>query len=546
MRYLFNTLLAFLAFTPPISAETICSCSPVSYTFRLNLEGTCDDNTVEGNPGIQSTDCTIVVDATNLVDPEFPNLEDILSGIPWISKRAIKKASKNRLNAQRTSRNGRSRIKSKIMETNGGEVRKLQSDEVPVSISSIQFIELNSEGNVINFDESFTDVDVTDGFAFTYQSVSSLLASDLVIEDQLEFVPDTAVVFIIGQNSDGNEVRGRFVVRFKNSCGSNNYTVLGGERFAWITYVSQTQWQTPNPLEILYSTTPFHSLLVFIKSDVDEASTTFCPAALDQPTSSPVLQGISPLPTSQPQRQPTREPTNKPTFPPTDVANPTPNPTSSPTPNLTNAPTTPPTIFVQPTYKPTMSPTRDPTRSPSRTPTRTPTRSPTRIPTPNPTKNPTRSPIPDIATVVPTEIPTYQPTTWFPTYFPTQTFPPTTWLPTSYGEGTETPTYYDENSMSMMSMDITHIVLPYFHVEGKSGKGMKWGKSGKNTKVSKSSGGKSAKPVNIVHIVTISQPHEEGSWSGVNDDDDEDSWDGGYEKPGVDVMTHSGKAGKRY
>mmetsp|Transcript_28821 Transcript_28821/g.57768 ORF Transcript_28821/g.57768 Transcript_28821/m.57768 type:complete len:518 (-) Transcript_28821:167-1720(-) len=517
MRNLFSTLLAFLASTSPSSAQTICSCSPVSYTFRLNLEGTCDDNAVEGNPGIQSTDCTIVVDATNLIDPEFPTLEDILSGIPWISKRAIKKASKNRRNPQKAGRNGGGRVNTKLIDENGEEVRKLQSAEIPVSISSIQFIELNSEGNVINFDESFTDVDVTDGFAFTFQSVSSQLANDLVIEDQLEFVPDTAVVFIIGQNSDGNEVRGRFVVRFTNSCGSNDYTVLGGERFAWITY-----------------------------SDIGEASTTFCPATVDQPTTSPVLQGESPPPTSQPQRQPTREPTTKPTILPTDVEDPTPNPTSSPTPDPTNVPTNPPTIFVNPTYKPTMSPTRNPTRSPTRTPARNPTRSPTRNPTPDPTKKPTRSPIPEIATVDPTEIPTYRPTTWFPTYFPTQTFSPTTWLPTSYGEGTETPTYYDENSMSMMIMDITHIVLPYFHGEGKSGKGMKWGKSGKSTKVSKSSGGKSAKPVNIVHLVTVPQPHEEGSWSSVYDDDDEDSLDGGgYGKPVEVVMTNGGKAGKR-
>ncbi|KAL7465067.1 hypothetical protein ACHAXS_006558 [Conticribra weissflogii] len=98
--------------------------------------------------------------------------------------------------------------------------------------------------------------------------------------------------------------------------------------------------------------------------------------------------------------------------------------------------------------------------------------------------------------------------------------------------------------MSMMSMDITHVVLPYFHVDGKSGKGMKWGKSGKSSKVSKSSGGKSAKPVNIIHMVTVPHPNEAASWSGGYDDDDEDSWDGGYRKP-IDVMTNRGKAGKK-
>ncbi len=251
MRNVFRTLVALLASTSPSSAQSICSCSPVSYTFRLNLEGSCDDNSVEGNPGILSTDCTIVVDATNLVDPLSPSVEDILSGIPWISKRAIKKAAKIRGSPQRIGRNGGGKNEKKIIEESGEEVRKLQSAEVPVSISSIQFIELNSDGNVINFDETFIEVDVADGFTFTYESVSSLLANDLVIGDQLDLVPDTAVVFIIGQNSDGNEVRGRFVVRFTNGCEENAYAVLGGEQFAWITYVSLARWLFRNPLKFL-------------------------------------------------------------------------------------------------------------------------------------------------------------------------------------------------------------------------------------------------------------------------------------------------------
>lgn len=34
-----------------------CSCSPRAYKFRLNLNGTCDNNTIEGKPGVCRTIC---------------------------------------------------------------------------------------------------------------------------------------------------------------------------------------------------------------------------------------------------------------------------------------------------------------------------------------------------------------------------------------------------------------------------------------------------------------------------------------------------------
>lgn len=250
MRLSALTLLALLsASANPINAQSTCSCSPVSYTYTLTLDGTCSDNTVE-NPGILSTDCTIVTGETNaLVDGNPGNtlsLEDILFGIPWIRKRVIKRQSNRYRNKNARTigqKNHQTNQSNQEATSNGEDIRLLQSNEVPISINSIQFIELDAIGNVINIDESLIDIDVTDGFTFTFNSVSAQLATDLVIEDQLDFVPETAVVFLIGTNSQGDEVRGRFVTRFTNGCADDALTVVGGEEFGWLSYVSLIDYQ---------------------------------------------------------------------------------------------------------------------------------------------------------------------------------------------------------------------------------------------------------------------------------------------------------------
>ncbi|EJK44376.1 hypothetical protein THAOC_37086, partial [Thalassiosira oceanica] len=39
------------------SGQDLCSCSPTSFEFTLDLSGTCGDNTVNGNPGIIGSFC---------------------------------------------------------------------------------------------------------------------------------------------------------------------------------------------------------------------------------------------------------------------------------------------------------------------------------------------------------------------------------------------------------------------------------------------------------------------------------------------------------
>eukprot|EP00984_Skeletonema_dohrnii_P028633 scaffold18679_cov97-Skeletonema_dohrnii-CCMP3373.AAC.5 len=53
-----------------------CVCSPTTYTFKLNFEGSCDDDTINGNPGISDTACLDFINApTNAEEVQFNRIE---------------------------------------------------------------------------------------------------------------------------------------------------------------------------------------------------------------------------------------------------------------------------------------------------------------------------------------------------------------------------------------------------------------------------------------------------------------------------------------
>eukprot|EP00985_Skeletonema_marinoi_P012431 scaffold5994_cov100-Skeletonema_marinoi.AAC.3 len=89
-----------------------CVCSPTMYTFRLNFEGSCAVDTIQGNPGVSDTTCS-VLNSSN------PNDEDGLT---------------------------------------------------PVQINSLQFLELDA-ANAVAQQISFTGL-FSDGESFEYTSIS--------------------------------------------------------------------------------------------------------------------------------------------------------------------------------------------------------------------------------------------------------------------------------------------------------------------------------------------------------------------------------------
>ncbi len=248
--------------------ESICSCNPTGFTITLNFTQTCDDNDLEDKVGlgIGSTDCTItmgnggvnpLVDDDAAVDDDavegsdepgnLPSMDEILDGIPWVGVRIGNVEMKNPREENKKKEKKRKRQEDLQMKRtdrdrgeNGGNepVRFLQQDEtVPAVITDIQWIELDRNGYVVTID-TLLDITASDGDSFTFESISSLLATDLVIEDQLDFVPETGVLFLVGQNIEGTEVRGRFVWNYSLSCGNSDVTIEEGDAFGWVTFVS--------------------------------------------------------------------------------------------------------------------------------------------------------------------------------------------------------------------------------------------------------------------------------------------------------------------
>ena len=244
-------------------------------------------------------------------------LEEMLADIPWINRKKIIKnkirqegGNGNRNNQRDRPRKNRLKKPQRSVNNNDDEdVRRLQTTSAtalrpfkqqsnsspltrqsspltPVTITSIQFIEINPENTVINISDDLDPTNLVNGDTFSVTSIAELLATDLVLEDQLELLPQTAVLFMVGVNANGDVVRGRFVWRYNLGCGMNQGTMVGGDEFGWVKF-----------------------------QEVDPAVATFCPANILNPTKSPVNE----TPTTNPTGGDfTIVPTKLETFPPTN------------------------------------------------------------------------------------------------------------------------------------------------------------------------------------------------------------------------------------
>ena len=97
-------------------------------------------------------------------------------------------------------------------------------------IVSVTFIKIQN-GTIINVDDWNTNVGFTTDSSFKFESISNLLLPDIAIKYQLDSVPTSPVIFMIGENADGEEVRGKFGLRYRNSCDGENGVAVweGGE-----------------------------------------------------------------------------------------------------------------------------------------------------------------------------------------------------------------------------------------------------------------------------------------------------------------------------
>eukprot|EP00956_Cyclotella_meneghiniana_P014236 scaffold21256_cov40-Cyclotella_meneghiniana.AAC.3 len=322
----------------PSSSPVTCSCAPQVFSFTLALDRDCSVNTIEGNVGIADTNCAI---------------DDVLPPIPTV-------------------------------------------------ITSIQWIELNTVGEVINFDFTQSDLDAVSGNTFAYVSKASDLDPSIPLSAQLDNVPKTGALYMVGYNDNGDEIQGRFFWEYTNGCGKDEFTIMGGEDYGWISF-----------------------------DQVDGAMPEFCPALNDEtdapgyspaPTTPSPFVSVAPTtmnPTNSPSRSPSTSPTSSPSASPSATPT-TMNPTNSPSGSPTNRPTGPATDSPSTPCCDDPSPSDDGIETPTPTiiviETRAPVMSVTPQPTESPTYYPSYSPIFDIEDPSqPTDAPTAAPVTPRPT-----------------------------------------------------------------------------------------------------------------------------------
>jgi hypothetical protein len=157
-----------------VSAQTvgvdICACQPATYEFVLDFALTCDNKTVVAGSGINASECRITTDRN--------------------------------LNV---------------------------TDQVPVSVSKVQVLELNQDLDIITtsqYEEEFADGDI-----FTYTSV---IASNNITRPQ--DVPRALQMTITGRNQEEQDLVNFWIIIFDNSCGIYP-VVLEGEQIGWTIFV---------------------------------------------------------------------------------------------------------------------------------------------------------------------------------------------------------------------------------------------------------------------------------------------------------------------
>ena len=111
-------------------AQEMCSCSPTVFTFTLSLDQTCEDNTIEGNPGIDGSFC-FTLDGVAIPEPP-PSVR-------------------------------------KLQDTTADTVA---ADDKVTEIVSVQFLEFDTSGDltVINQDDTSADVSLKNGDQLKFDS----------------------------------------------------------------------------------------------------------------------------------------------------------------------------------------------------------------------------------------------------------------------------------------------------------------------------------------------------------------------------------------
>eukprot|EP00579_Thalassiosira_antarctica_P000833 CAMPEP_0201868272 /NCGR_PEP_ID=MMETSP0902-20130614/2228_1 /ASSEMBLY_ACC=CAM_ASM_000551 /TAXON_ID=420261 /ORGANISM="Thalassiosira antarctica, Strain CCMP982" /LENGTH=649 /DNA_ID=CAMNT_0048393599 /DNA_START=310 /DNA_END=2259 /DNA_ORIENTATION=- len=407
-------LLQLLSTAPTATAQLVdgeCSCSPRQFFFKLDLSASCPalpppfpPNDVFG-AGVKDYTCTIG-------EEPIPNAQQPVTsddgGVPLVldeedgSTRSTDgdgsvRRRRHLQSAPRVPESPRTaadyfpelidELAIEELEWSSANIIASQNftasqvstndDTVPVSIYSIQFLEVDTSFNVINQDSTYVrGIDFTTGDVFNYTSISK--KSEGVVPGGMNMV-------LRGVNAEGQPVRNVFTITYTNSC--DVATFESGEAIGWIIFENfePASEETCNAPKITSAPATPPPITPFPTQDPDDTTAPTSKPTREPITGPPITDFPTPGPdeTTAPTKQPTPKPTNRPTKQPTK------NPTSKPTREPSDADTPFPTPGMTTPTSPTTPPptTNKPTRDPSDT-------SPSKKPTPKPTKMPSHMSMP--------------------------------------------------------------------------------------------------------------------------------------------------------
>ena len=158
--------------------SAVCSCSPMSFTFRLDFNLKCDDNTV-------------LIGKTHGVDRSFCRTDDGIGG------------------------------------------NDTQSTPTVVELSSILILELDSSLQVIK--QTFRDgLGLVDGQTLTYESISATsTGGDTVAAIQMA---------LTGVTADGKEIQSQFILTYTNLCSTDVFRVGDAISWLVVVSPGNTIW----------------------------------------------------------------------------------------------------------------------------------------------------------------------------------------------------------------------------------------------------------------------------------------------------------------
>jgi hypothetical protein len=218
---------------PPVSGS--CLCSPISYTFKLSLSQTCNDNDIQSNPGIANTFC--------LTDDLFDNLPVIVP--ENITRMSITDFAPKDV-ADVDAIFSYEDIVAILTSPPDDLIYTSSVDLVPVTIGSVTFVEFDTSGNLstINQDFQYSVSDFADGDTITYNSILSTLDPALPVEEQMDKIPGGVALLFLGANAEGNLMRSRVAWSFEDMmCSGGDVGPINvGDKIGWITMVSLNIW----------------------------------------------------------------------------------------------------------------------------------------------------------------------------------------------------------------------------------------------------------------------------------------------------------------